>query len=141
MDFMDTGIFWVSIGVMLFIMEILAPGFVLFFFGIGAWTVALINWLYPITLATQIVLFTLVSLVSLLVFRKTIQGKLFNAAEKDEVIEENVQVEVVEAIRPPKQGRVRYSGSLWLSEAEEEIEAGTTVTIVRRDNLVMHVKK
>lgn len=142
MNFMDTGLFWLSIGVMLFIMEMVVPGFVLFFFGVGAWTTALVNWFYPISMATQIFLFAVVSLVSLVCFRGLIKGKFFSNAEaEDLIIEENDRAEVVKAIHPPHQGRVKYNGTLWQAEAEEAIEVGEIVRLVRRTNLVIHVKK
>lgn len=142
MNFMDTGLFWLSIGVVLFVMEMIAPGFVLFFFGLGAWVTALVNWFFPISVASQLFLFTAVSLLSLVIFRGLIKGKFFGNSEgADLIIEENDRAEVVEAIYPPHQGRVKYNGTLWQAQAEETIEVGEIVRLVRRNNLVIYVKK
>ncbi|MGL1932560.1 MAG: NfeD family protein [Desulfotalea sp.] len=141
MDFMHTGLFWLSIGVMMFIMEMVVPGFVLFFFGVGAWVVALLTWLMPLTLVAQLFVFLISSVISLLVFRRFIKDKFFGVSEDEPSFEEGDTAEVIEVIKPPYKGKVRYSGTTWKALAEERIEVGEVVKIVVRDGLVFRVEK
>lgn len=46
---------------------------------------------------------------------------------------------VVEAIRPPAMGKVKYGGSFWQAVADTEIEKGTVVAIVSQNNLQIKV--
>lgn len=141
MEFMNTGLFWLAIGAMMLIMEIVVPGFVLFFFGIGAWVVALINWMYPITIVSQLFLFSISSAVCLLVFRRFLKDKFFGAKDDDESgFAEGDTAEVIEVIKPPYTGKVNYSGTTWKALAQERIEVGTVVKIVSREGLIFRVE-
>ncbi len=141
-EFFHTGLFWLIIGVMLFVMEMAVPGFVLFFFGVGAWVVAGVTWLYPISIAVQLTIFLIASLATLGIFRKFLKGSFFSGDDVDVVIfEEGEECEVTEAIYPPGKGKVKFSGTFWRATADEPIEAGEIVVVEKRTNLVIHVKK
>jgi len=141
-EFLHTGVFWLVIGIMLFVMEMAVPGFVLFFFGVGAWVVAGITWLYPISIVTQLSIFLVASLVTLGVFRKFLKGSFFSGDSVDEIIvEQGEECEVVEAIYPPGKGKIKLSGTFWRATADEAIEEGEIVVVEKRDNLLIHVKK
>lgn len=141
-EFFHTGLFWLIIGIMLFVMEMAVPGFVLFFFGVGAWVVAGVTWLYPISIAVQLTIFLIASLITLGIFRKFLKGSFFTGDEVDEIIvEEGEECEVTEAIYPPGKGKVKLSGTFWRATADEPIEAGEIVVVEKRDNLIIHVSK
>ena len=44
-------------------------------------------------------------------------------------------------IAPPAEGRIKYSGTSWRASADEKIEEGEIVAIVRQKDLVIHVEK
>ena len=147
MGMIHPALYWLIIGVMLFFLEMALPGFVLFFFALGALAVALIAWLMDISIAWQLGLFTLISLLSLLSLRNVIQEKLFARKETEEE-DKDVKLAtpggkgvVCETIEPPERGRVKYGGSFWQATADERIEDGEIVVIVRQDQLVVHVEK
>lgn len=142
MEFLDSGLFWLVIGIMLFVMEMAVPGFVLFFFGVGAWVVAGISWLYPVSLAAQLTIFLIASLVTLGVFRKFLRGKFFSGEERDHnIVEEGDTASVEEDIHPPMKGKVKLAGTFWQASADSVINKGEIVHVVSRDGLVVHVKK
>jgi membrane protein implicated in regulation of membrane protease activity len=148
MGMIDPALYWLIIGVMLFFLELAVPGFILFFFALGALVTALIAWLSPISLVWQLGLFIAASLVSLLSLRNIIQKKLIapasDAGDEDEDVLLAVSGEngvVSMTIAPPAEGRIKYAGTSWRAMADEKIEEGEIVTIVRQKGLIIHVEK
>lgn len=144
MDFTTTSLMWLIMGVMCFLLEMVLPGFIIFFFGVGAWTVAVASWLLPISLNYQLLIFLVSSLLSLFLLRGFIR-KTFLGDEVSE--DDNVSVsvgdtaEVTESITPPGEGKISYSGSSWKARSSDPIEKGETVTIISQDGLYMWVRK
>lgn len=138
-------LYWLIIGVMLFFLELALPGFILFFFGLGAVVVALLTWLTPISIAWQLFVFILVSLLSLFGLRNIIQQKFFaeNGVEGEDVVlaKPGERGVVTTTITPPAEGRIKYKGSFWRAIAEEEIEEGEIISVVRQKDLVIHVER
>lgn len=151
MGMIDPALYWLIIGVMLFLLELAVPGFILFFFALGALLTALVAWLSPISIALQLALFITASLVSLLSLRNVIQKKIISPPPKEGENEDEDEDEdlvtpgdkgvVSSTIIPPAEGRIKYSGTSWRAIADEKIEEGEIISIVRRKDLVIHVEK
>lgn len=150
MSFIDPALYWLVIGVMLFFLELALPGFILFFFGLAALITAVVAWLTPIGIAWQLGLFIVSSVVSLMTLRDVIQRNFFkpkDIADGEEADEDVVlaapgeRAVVGVTIAPPAEGRINYSGTSWRATADEKIEEGEIVAVVRQDNLVIHVEK
>jgi inner membrane protein len=143
----EPALYWLIIGVMLFFLELALPGFVLFFFALGALVTALVAWLSSIDIAWQLALFIVVSLGSLSGLRNIIQQRLFSASvpgeeDRDMILAVTGEKGVVSAaIAPPAEGRINYSGTSWRAIADERIEEGEIVAIVSQKGLVIHVEK
>ncbi|HIP37940.1 MAG TPA: NfeD family protein [Desulfocapsa sulfexigens] len=145
MELSNPGLIWLSIGVILFVLEMAVPGFVLFFFGLAAWITALGCYLFPWSLNTQLAVFLVSSLVSLFTLR-TIVKKVFLGDAKDDDADSIManggeKCVVSAAINPPAKGQVKFSGTFWRAEAEENIEEGEVVEIVEQKDLLITVKK
>jgi len=138
------GLMWLIMGVICFVLEMMLPGFVMFFFGLGAWITALTCWLYPVTLNFQLAIFLVSSLTSLFLLRRFIQ-KVFIGGEANDIegasISKADTAEVLEDIIPPAEGKITYSGSQWRAFSDEMIEKGTIVTILSQDGLRMKVTR
>jgi membrane protein implicated in regulation of membrane protease activity len=144
MTLTTAGLIWLLTGVVCFLLEMALPGFVIFFFGVGAWVTSIMCWLMPISLNTQLATFLVASLVSLLTLRPLIRKTfLVGAADggDDVIITAGDKAVVVEDIVPPAEGKVSYSGSLWRALADQKIEKGNTVTIVSQDGVCMKVTR
>jgi membrane protein implicated in regulation of membrane protease activity len=149
MGMIDPALYWLIIGVMLFLLELAVPGFILAFFAAGALLTALVAWLSPVSIAVQLALFITASLVSLMSFRNIIQKKLVSPPRKEgedkdedeELVVTGDKGVVSSTIIPPAEGRIKYSGTSWRAIADERIEEGEIVSIVRRKDLVIHVEK
>lgn len=147
MGIIEPGLYWLIIGVMLFFLELALPGFILFFFALGALITALAAWLFSISIVWQLALFIVASLVSLFTLRNFIQTR-FLGSEDNTFEDPDVKIAVPGrqgvvsvAILPPGEGQIKYSGSFWRATAEEEIGEGEVVVIIKQDNLIVHVEK
>lgn len=138
-------LFWFLLGIGFFVTELMLPGFIMFFFGIGAWCVAAMLAIATLSLNIQLTVFLVSSLISLFLLRARLRSVFFGSA-----IEENDSVNVdsapatgvvTEAISPPAAGRVKYGGSSWQAVAEEPIPTGAVVEVVERKDLIIKVRR
>lgn len=148
MGVLDPALYWLIIGVMLFLLEMALPGFILFFFAAGALLTALIAWLTPVSIAWQLGIFIVASLGCLFSLRDVIQKKFFSTSSEAEDNDEDTVLAVPGdrgvvsvTIEPPAEGRLKYSGTSWRATADERIEEGEIVSVVRQKGLVIHVER
>lgn len=145
----DPALYWLIIGVMLFVLELVLPGFVLFFFAVSAMATALLAWLLPTTaIVLQLGFFIAASLITLFCLRGFIQKRFFSSAPAKDGEDVDVQRAlpgdkgvVCSTIAPPAEGRIKYSGSSWRATADERIEEGEIVAVVRQNDLIIHVER
>ncbi len=137
---------WIVAGAVLIVLELIVPGMVLVFLGAGALLVALLVWLGLVqTWVASITTWFIASLVLLLVLRGFLQRFISGDAETQSTDEEfdiyGKVVDVVEAIGPDKEGRIRYRGTTWQAACyDNTLEAGTKAQIVCRENLIWIVQ-
>jgi membrane protein implicated in regulation of membrane protease activity len=146
MDSISNELLWFLVGLVLMLGEIVTPGFVLIFFGIGAWIISLLLWLgLSITFTTQLFLFLIISVVSLLLFRK--YGKIYShgkvtkadpASSIDDIRGERAVA--TSDISPATGGTVEFHGTHWNASSETPIVKGASVEVLERNNLTLKVK-
>ena len=128
------------------LMELLAPGFVMFFFGLSAMSVGLCRFALgePFSLTWQIAAFSVFSVLYIAFLRRwlkrTFFGKVFDSSS--DFTNEYVGRfgKVVEAIEPPLSGRVEIGDAEWSATADSPIPVGATVKVVSQNNLTMKVE-
>ena len=134
---------WFLVGIAFFIVELVVPGFVIFFFGIGAWCTALVAYLTDVSLSTQLLIFLAASLATLILLRTYLQKLFIGRFQLDEAPPQAQPVAttgvVTEDIFPPAPGKVKYGGSYWTARADEPISRGTVVKVVQQENLEVRV--
>lgn len=146
---LDPALYWLMIAVILFVLELVTPGFVLVFFGVGAAAAALLSWLLPDTaIVMQLATFIVISLGSFVTLRKMMQKRFFASTpgkEGEDVDQELVRPGdkgvVSTAIVPPGEGRVKCAGTFWRATAGERIKDGEIVVVVRRNGLILEVER
>ena len=135
--FMSPVIVWAIIGVVLIILELTHFAFVFTFFGIGALIVSITTWA-GITpgLSSQLAVFSITSLLLLVVLRKTAK-KLFFGSHDIPPDYKGQKVKVVKAIPIGGEGAISYRGSEWIafSESTNTIHEGSTVQIISLDGI------
>jgi len=139
---------WFLIGVGFMLLEFIIPGFIIFFFGAGAWIAALITALGISDLNVQLLVFLISSILLLVFLRRSVkryfEGKVSKKDISDDLIEsvKGEKAVVVNDISPNKiGGKVEFHGTHWNAEADEEIKKGEVVEILERKNLVLKVRK
>lgn len=136
---------WAVTAAVLIITDILTATFVLVFFGVGAGITAITTWSgITTTIESQLMLFPLVSIISMLLFRKTAKrlfGKNGTGSEYSEFIGEKAKVSV--SIPPHSEGRIQYRGTEWIAYSEDgaPIPEGTTVTITGVNGIKLRVRE
>lgn len=146
MDIMP--IIWAVLGVLLIASEFFVPGFVIFFFGLGALLTAFISAFDPVisqNLLFQILVWLVSSGASLFVLRrffsKTFKGKEIGEHDEDELYSGET-ARVLEDITPNKPGRIKFHGTTWKAISEvEEISKGSLVDIVKKEGISFYVTK
>ena len=125
---------WLIAAIVLFILEILTPGFVLANFAVASLAAALAAW-FGASTTVQIIVFVIVSIASFLAIRPLLHKTLLKPEESvptgvDALI--GRLVTVTEPIGPtPNLGRIAADGDVWRArtDAPTRIEVGTTVRI------------
>ena len=145
MHFLTPSLIWLLAGILLFILEIILPGFVLFFFAVGAWITAAASWLLPLSLNIQLVVFLSASLLSLICLRRFIRNTFLGSRTTDggdsALARPGEKVEVLIAIEPPAEGRVRIPVRPGGPRQMRKSPPGRSSRIVQQDGLVMRVRR
>ena len=145
MDFTAAAWIWLYIGSFLMLAEIVSPGFVIFFFGLGAATVAVCKWAIPsLGLAAQLAIFSVASVFYLVVLRRYMKKLFMGDAENSSGLASEFVGrvgKVIETIRPEVPGRIELGEVEWKATASERLEPGAEVKVVAQDNLTMRVEK
>jgi membrane protein implicated in regulation of membrane protease activity len=144
MDGMELFTLWFIGGVVLMLLEFVIPGGIVFFLGLGATGVALLlftgvieGWMQAFTawfIGSLALLFGLRGLV-----QKLIPAQIERGKTDEDLDAYDQQAEVLERIPAGGEGRINFRGSTWKAinyHDDQDLEPGTPVRIVFRDNLV-----
>lgn len=142
---LSCGWLWMYVGAFLMLAELLAPGFVIFFFGLSAATVGLFRFALGdvFDLTVQLAAFSALSIVYLLVLRRWLKKVFAGDAHTSGADFDHESVgrtgRVTAAIRPHLAGRVLVGDAEWTAVADAALEAGRDVKVVAQDNLTLKV--
>ena len=132
---MSTYIIWFLIGVCFLVVEFIMPIFIMFFFALGAIVVSVCTSFYDLSFNSQIILFALFSIISMLILRSYVQ-KIFKGNEKkdnDSSTDSNIKTAVVsKAIEPNILGEIKYKGTFYKAQSANSIAEGISVKIVNK---------
>jgi len=146
---MENSLFWFLLGIALMLLELVLPGFVVIFFGIGALITALLTYAGVLNdIILQLVVFVAASIFTLVIFRKrwssSFKGNVARTLKKGESIDNIAGDKVIvkaEIIPGQMGGKVEYNGTNWDADSDEQINEGEVAVIVERINLRLKVKK
>jgi len=139
---------WFLLGLGLVLAELALPGFVIIFFGIGAWVTAFCVWVgFLDEVSGQLIVFLVSFVASLILFRKQgknyfqgrVSGKVDDVSRLDDVQGEKAMV-VEEIVPNSLRGKVEFRGTVWNADADMTISKGTPVEVVERTDLTLKVK-
>lgn len=145
-DFLKPEIIWFVVGILLLLMEFAVPGLIIFFFGVGACLVGLLNLVFDLSLNVQLTIFLLSSVFLLVFLRRWLKniftGRVKSGGTADPDLEEYIgkRVVVIKKITPAMEGKVEFRGTDWSAEADEVIMKGKPVVIIGKENITLKVK-
>lgn len=133
---------WVILGVVMMIVEIFAISFFFLFIGVGALVTALLSWVGIVdNLTAQLIVFSVISAASMLIFRKKLRES-FNEKSGDYHEFKGERATVIKPILPNSDGKVFFRGADWLAytESGEEIPIDSNVSIKKADGIRLLVE-
>jgi membrane protein implicated in regulation of membrane protease activity len=134
---------WVSVGIIILLLEALTPGgFYLFFIGIAAILTGILTLFIPI-LWLQITIFAVLSIILIATLRKPMVNKIKKTTQKadfSEFIGETAYA--TDNILPAQEGYVEFRGTIWKAKnaGEKELPKNASCKITDREGLVLIVK-
>lgn len=142
---MDPQYWWLIAGILLFLVEIFTPGFFAASLGIGAFVASLAAFLGG-SIEVQVLLFSLISVISIFVFRPLIKKYLYKTIDvptnADALIgKSGVVVQPID--ENLGHGRVAIDGDEWqyvLAAPNTQVAKGDRVRVVSRDSIVLTVE-
>lgn len=135
---------WAALGLVLAGMELFAPGgFFIMFFGVGALATALTVALVDLSAVWQWLLFTAVSVISLMVFRRRLLDRMrarSRYAPVDSLM--NEMAVAIEDIEPGAMGQVELRGSGWKAKnvGATPVITGQRCHVDRVDGLMLWIR-
>lgn len=140
----DPAVIWFLVGLGLLLLELVLPGLVILFFGIGAWVTALVCTITDVNLNWQILIFLVASLLGLVLLRKYLKKRFFNRSDKeiDDQLEEFIgrKAQAIDDFKNGS-GKVEFKGTQWTARSSELISKGDWVIIRSKDSLTFKVEK
>jgi inner membrane protein len=137
-------LFWFILGLGLFLLEMVVPGFFIFFFGLGAWITAIVCLIGDPGVNMQIMIFAVTSVLALLGLRRLIREKFFLSKDghHTDVDDEFTGKEAlaITDFGGQETGRVEFKGTSWKAESSSAIKSGQRVIIIEKDNFKLIVE-
>ena len=135
---------WIVLGFILLILEMLAPGAILMWFGASAIVVGALLFLFPeMGWEWQVLIFAVLSLASLFIWKKTRKNVPEEDTESGTLNQRGKalvgrKVPLKEAIKNGV-GRVQIDDTFWRVEGED-LDKGQLVVVVETDGATLRVK-
>lgn len=141
--FSRSEIIWFVIGLIFLLTEMVLPGLVIIFFGVGAWVTAICCLFFDIGFSLQLIIFLISSILGLVLLRKSL-NRIFQKGTPvmDDLSEEFIgKTAIVQSeIRKNFQGKVSFRGTEWSAVADQDIATGQVVKIVSKESIVLKVE-
>ena len=140
---LHTAVIWFIIGFILFILEFVVPGLILFFFAVGAWTVAILSVFVDIPLTGQLLIFVITSVATIFILRKWLKKRLYGDQTSRTVLEDEFlgKFGIAETpITPGNNGKIDFKGTSWQASSTDFISTGESVEIIGNDSILLIVK-
>jgi inner membrane protein len=135
---------WFIIGLIFLILELILPGFVIFFFGVGAWITSLACLIADPGTNLQMVIFAVTSILTLVLLRRLLREKFFDSKEGSAAMLDDEftggKALALTSFAKGTRGKVEFRGTIWSAISTEEISAGDTVIITGKESINLFVE-
>jgi membrane protein implicated in regulation of membrane protease activity len=144
-SFITSPVIWFLVGLVLLLLELVLPGLIVMFFGIGAWITSLSTLIFHPGLNAQLLIFIVSSVLCLALLRRYLQKKFFgeNRSNVNTLEEEFIgKTGVADTdLKPGKPGKISFKGTTWPAISDTEVEAGEQVKILDKESITLYVTK
>jgi membrane protein implicated in regulation of membrane protease activity len=141
---MHAAVIWFIIGFILFLLEFVVPGLILFFFGLGAWIVAILSLFLPdLSINLQLIIFVITSVLTIFLLRDWVKKRIYGSPTSKDLLEDEFIGKialVIADISPETNGSVDFKGTTWPATSEETIAKGEKVIITGNESILLIVK-
>lgn len=134
---------WWSLGAILLIIELLAPGMFFIWMGESAFVVGAVLWVFPgMDLEYQVILFSILSVVSIVVFRRFLR---YSPIQSDRPLLNRRTAQYVGRVFTLQEpivngrGKIRVDDSTWRVEGED-CPAGAKVRVTDAEGVILKVE-
>ena len=142
-DFLFTHWGWAAVGLLLLLLEVLAPGTFMLWLGIAALLTAVSTFVFDLGMALQLVVFALYSAVSVVLGRHYFKWSPGSNAAVSELNQPATRLigRVVTVIEPIEngRGRVKIADSPWIAEGPD-MPVGMRAKIVATEGSIVRVE-
>jgi len=141
--FQNTAVIWFLIGAVLILLELVVPGLVLVFFGVGAWVTALVCLFGDVGINTQLIIFLASSLISLAMLRNMVKKRYMDRKSPDSDLEDEYigqTVVAADSFAAGETGKVIFKGSSWEAIAQQAVTAGQRLKITGYKSIKLFVE-
>lgn len=137
---------WLVFGMLLMALEVLVPAMLIMWFGFGALVVGVALWLVPsLSLGIQILIFGLVSLISVFGWRKSRfseENIKSDSPELNHRLQSHIGKEyVLTTALIDGRGTMRVGDTAWRVSGKDDLPAGTRVRVTGVDGVMFTVEK
>lgn len=144
-DLLTPPVIWFLVGLVLLLAELVIPGLIIIFFGIGAWIVALSLVFFDFSLTTQFWIFGISSVLGLILLRRVLKDKFF---KEEKSIAGSLEEEFIGKLAMAesdlvanKAGKVSFKGTQWKAISDCDIKKGEMAKIKDKDSITLLVTK
>lgn len=142
LDSISTHWFWLSLGLILGVAEMIAPGFFLMWLGLAAIIVGLLDYFVPITLAYQVALFAILSVLTVFAGKKFLTDNPIESSDP-KLNDRGARLtgEIVTVVEPISNGhgRVKVGDTEWTARGADA-STGARVRVIGSDGAVLLVE-
>jgi membrane protein implicated in regulation of membrane protease activity len=140
--FWNAAVIWFIVGFVFFLLEFVVPGLILFFFAVGAWTVAVLTLFFDFSINIQLLIFLGSSILSIILFRRWVKKIISHQKNPTELEDEFLgKTGIAETfIGPGKDGKVDFKGTSWNARSADIIEPGENVIITGNESILLIVQ-
>lgn len=140
---MHAAVIWFVIGFILFLLEFVVPGLILFFFALGAWIVAILSLFVDLSVNIQLIIFVITSILTIFLLRDWVKKRIYGSPTSKDLLEDEFigkTATVLTPISPDNNGSIDFKGTTWPASSDEIIEVGEKVTIIDNESILLIVK-
>ncbi|MEI6096177.1 MAG: NfeD family protein [Gammaproteobacteria bacterium] len=142
---MDSAIYWIGLGALLFVVELLTGSGFLLFFGASAFIVAVLPLVLPgMALSTQLIVFSVLSVLDALCWKLILKHRRVRKSDRpflnkraEQFIGQNF---TLQSAITHGAGRVSIGDTIWQVRCNEDLPIGAIISVVGIEGAVLIVR-